>query len=141
MGTKGVNDYPGSRLPRNRSSKKPKRIDDPFSGIIPTIYVMNGVRTEVFTIGQVAKVLNKKPVTLRAWEKKEILPKATYRTPAPQGVQVPGKTLKGRRIYTRKQVDLLLQAVDLFIGDLHPTKVPTDNWNKLKQYLKDNWKK
>lgn len=139
MGAEGVNDYPGKKPPRNRKVKKPKRIDDPFSGIYPTVYFIKGVRTEVFTIGQMAKILNKKPVTLRAWETKGILPKATYRTPAPQGIQVPGKTLKGRRIYTKKQVDLLLKAVDLFMGDLDPRVVSIGNWNKLKQYLKDNW--
>lgn len=140
MGIKGVENYPGKKPPRNRAVHKPKRIDDPFSGIKPATYILRGERVEVFTVGQLAKVIARKAVTVRAWETKGIIPPPTYRTQLPTGKQIPGKSLKGRRLYTRKQVDLILFAVDTYLGDTHPRLVPVAAWNKLKQYIQDNWK-
>jgi hypothetical protein len=32
-------------------------------------------------------------------------------------------------------------AVNTIIGDTDPRVVTAENWNKLKQYITDNWKK
>ena len=141
MGFEGIENYPGKRPPKNRIKRKPKKLDDPFFGVKSSHYVIKGERVEVFTIGQLAKVLGKKTVTVRSWEKKGIIPKPIYRTAPPDRGQLPGVEAKGRRIYTRKQVDLIVFAVSTIIGDTDPRVVTTENWNKLKQYITDNWKK
>lgn len=141
MGFKDIEDFPGKRQPKNRTKHKPKKFDDPFFGIKSSHYVIKGERIEVFTIGQLAKVLGKKTVTVRSWEKKGIIPKPIYRTAPPDRGQLPGVEAKGRRIYTRKQVDLIVFAVSTIIGDTDPRVVTAENWNKLKQYITDNWKK
>lgn len=140
MGIKGIEDYPGKKPPRNRTVRKPKRIDDPFAGIKPATYILRGERVDVYTVGQLAKVIGRKAVTIRAWESRGIIPPTTYRTQLPVGIQAPGKSLKGRRLYTKKQVDLILFAVDTYLGDSNPSVVPATAWNKLKQHIKDNWK-
>jgi len=141
VGFEGIENYPGKRPPKNRIKRKPKKLDDPFFGVKSSHYVIKGERVEVFTIGQLAKVLGKKTVTVRSWEKKGIIPKPIYRTAPPDRGQLPGVEAKGRRIYTRKQVDLIVFAVSTIIGDTDPRVVTTENWNKLKQYITDNWKK
>ena len=95
----------------------------------------------MFTIGQLAKVLGKKTGTVRSWETKGIIPKPIYRTAPPNRGQLPGIEAQGRRIYTRKQVDLIVLAVNTILEGKDPRVVTADNWNKLKQYIKDNWKK
>ena len=141
MGFKGIEDYPGKRPPKIRTKRKPKKLDDPFFGVKSSHYVIKGERLEVFTIGQLAKVLGKKTGTVRSWETKGIIPKPIYRTAPPDRGQLPGVEAKGRRIYTRKQVDLIVFAVNTIIGDTEPRVVTAENWNKLKQYITDNWKK
>jgi len=141
VGTKGIEDYPGKRPPKNRTTRKPKKLDDPFFGVKSSHYVIKGERVEVFTIGQLAKVLGKKTGTVRSWETKGIIPKPIYRTAPPNRGQLPGVEAKGRRIYTRKQVDLIVLAVNTILEGKDPRVVTSDNWNKLKQYIKDNWKK
>ena len=141
MGFKDIEDFPGKRQQKNRTKHKLKKFDDPFFGIKSSHYVIKGERIEVFTIGQLAKVLGKKTVTVRSWEKKGIIPKPIYRTAPPDRGQLPGVEAKGRRIYTRMQVDLIVFAVSTIIGDTDPRVVTAENWNKLKQYITDNWKK
>lgn len=141
MGTKGIEDYPGKRPPKNRTTRKPKKLDDPFFGVKSAHYYIKGERVEVFTIGQLAKVLGKKTGTVRSWETRGIIPKPIYRTAPPNRGQLPGVEAKGRRIYTRKQVDLIVLAVNTILEGKDPRVVTADNWNKLKQYITDNWKK
>lgn len=53
---------------------------------------------EMFLMGALALALNRKPVTLRLWERKGYLPTARYRTPS-NGAPA------GKRLYTRAQVE------------------------------------
>jgi hypothetical protein len=71
----------------------------------PRTIKVNGVpvTVELFTIGALAKAIHKKPVTVRKWMARGILPQAQYRD----------KVVKGagqRRYWTRKQVEAI-QAI------------------------------
>lgn len=113
-------DFPGNRVPKNRpASKKPtfSQVTDRLYGAKSKPYRINGEQIEMFTIGQLGRVLNRKPVTIRMWESRGWIPKATYRTPKPRAAQIPDKNMKGRRLYSRTQVEFLLQAITDFALD------------------------
>jgi len=129
--------YPGSKKPKNR--KEYETLGDPSANVKPTFYTMNGVRIEFYTVGQLAKLLGRRPVTVRMWESRGRIPPATYRSPMPKGEQLPGKKTQGRRLYTRAQVELIIQAVDKFIGN--DPRQRSAKWNEFKKYIKQHWTK
>ena len=144
MGTQGVDDlmslfgdlpeWPGGKPPKNRPTTKRPTDDDQYNGAKPKPYRINGTDMQMFTVGQLALAVNRKAVTIRSWEKQGIIPRATYRTPAPSGPQLPGKPSKGRRLYSQVQVDLILAAIITFrIG----TKTP--DWVGFSNHIKENW--
>jgi hypothetical protein len=146
MGSQSLNDlfgdlpdYPGKKQPKNRQSSKESDSNDPFKFLRTTEYIVRGEKMAFYTIGELAKALNRKPVTLRQWEARGYIPTPTFRTPPPEGTQIPGKTVKGRRLYSRKQVELLIYAVDHF-GLNHP-RTEHQNWVGFKQYVKEQWSK
>ena len=63
----------------------------------PRIYSLCGTRIELFTIGQLATFLDRKPDTMRKWESARVLPPAIYRAPShePRGT---------RHLYSQAQV-------------------------------------
>jgi hypothetical protein len=62
-------------------------------------YVINGVELEMFTIGELAKRLDRQRQTLRKWEKQGIIPQAIYRSGA------------DRRLYTKNQIEAIVNCV------------------------------
>ena len=107
-----LKDYPGKRPPVNRKAKETSGPpdEDPWDAK-PAIYVFNGHSKEFFTIGHLSKALNRSPVTLRSWEKKGLLPRSPYRSPAPKTSFINGPP-KGRRLWTRDQIEGLLQIAE-----------------------------
>lgn len=67
-----------------------------------TIMIARGQEVEFFTIGRLAAALNRRAVTLRAWEAAGILPTSGYHTPSrdPRG---------RRRLYTRAQCEAIIR--------------------------------
>lgn len=94
--------YPGSKRKIEHTEddrSKPKsdalRWDDK-----PRTYKINGVDTEFFTVGHLAIAMNRKPLTIRQWERRGIIPKSTYQRAGRNGSQH-GR----RRLYTRQQIE------------------------------------
>lgn len=94
--------YPGS---------KRKKSDRPAPVVLqaahewdrrPKIFKVSGEDKEFFTIGALAKALNREPVTIRMWMQTGILPEARYRT-SDKGTQA------GRRLWSRAQIEGLVQ--------------------------------
>jgi hypothetical protein len=132
-------DFPGKRAPKNRpDSKKPtdSNITDRLQGAKSKSYRINGEQIEMFTIGQLSNALNRKPVTIRMWESRGWIPKATYRTPKPKGAQIPDKNIKGRRLYSRVQVEFLIQAIHDFALD-----TATADWIGFAKHTANNYPK
>ncbi|MGW0626208.1 MerR family transcriptional regulator [Streptomyces sp. NPDC002758] len=98
--------YPGSTRPlvrhRNRLNTEaaPSAADPGAWDAKPRKYVVAGVETEFFTVGDLAKALGRQPVTIRKWEREGVIPKSTYQSPG-KGGDVRGR----RRLYTRQQVE------------------------------------
>lgn len=71
----------------------------------PQVFKVAGVDREFFTIGNLAQALGRRPVTVRAWESKGVIPKATFRRPSedPRGT---------RRLYTREQIEGIVRIAE-----------------------------
>lgn len=129
-------DYPGKTLPKNRGEVK-KREHTDLSMIRATQFRLSGEVVNMYTIGELARAIGRKPVTIRMWESRGWIPRANYRTPKPAGEQIPGKATKGRRLYTQQQLEFLVKAVELFVLDERDPKT----WDKFRQHVKANWPK
>lgn len=92
--------YPGSKRKIDRTDDEPSKTDADGWDDKPRIYKKNGVDTEFFTVGHLALAMNRKPLTIRQWERKGIIPKSTYQRAGRNGSQH-GR----RRLYTRAQIE------------------------------------
>lgn len=101
-------DYPGRRKPMNRSyvvnAPEPVGWADK-----PLVYKVAGMDMEFFTIGHLAKALGYSVQSIRAWENNALLPKSRYRTPSPRAANQPEHLRKGRRLWTREQIEGILR--------------------------------
>lgn len=132
---KDLPNYPGGKKPKNRGTVTKAHAEDKYNGAKSKKYIINGIERQMYTIGEVAKAVSKSPSTLRVWEHYGWLPKARYRTPTPKTKQLPEKVSKGRRLYSEEQVELLVQAMDLF--NIH--QVNHGDWEGFKKHIKANW--
>lgn len=69
-----------------------------------------GELREFFTIGALAAALHRNPVTIRSWERKRWFPPAYYREVAPPSANLPERVSKGRRLYSRQQIEAVIAA-------------------------------
>lgn len=129
-------DYPGKTPPKNRpTTNKSSLGDEQLGGAKGKEFIISGSKVQLYTVGQVAKALGRKPGTIRMWELKGWIPKATYRSPAPKAETLKGKTPKGRRLYSQAQVECMFTGADRFKID-DPIRA---NWDGFRNYIKDNW--
>lgn len=63
---------------------------------MPKEYTINGRPIHLYEISEVGREIGRDALTLRKWERKGIIPKPLF-------------TFKGRRLYTRGQIDLLVK--------------------------------
>jgi hypothetical protein len=123
--------FPGSRQPITGS---PAGLRDLLGGLSGKTFTIAGKEVELFSISELAEVLNRKPVTLRKWEQKGIIPKATFVKPGanqdPRG---------RRRLYSREQVLALVRLADEegILHDLHKqvtkTQFRTKAWAAFRE--------
>jgi hypothetical protein len=134
MGTEGGLRYPGSRPPIEHGKTKPPT---PTAwDFRPQLWTVNGVETELFTIGSLAAATGLSPISLRRWESEGILPPPSVRTPKPTGTQAQGSKV-GRRLYTRHQIELVVRGIELFkIRDGRKGKA---DWRGFTKYLLLGW--
>lgn len=67
-------------------------------------FTVRGEDVQMFTLGELAAALNRKPVTVRKWETDKVIPRATFVRPG-KGGDVRGR----RRYYTQPQVEGLVR--------------------------------
>lgn len=122
-------DYPGSTPPRNRPGGEAytKRRDARSGEKSYEFTTSEGVKT-FYTIRTIANIFGRKPVTIRSWEDKGIIPRPKFRTPAPRGSHL-GAEPKGRRLYTQDQVDYLVTLCERY-GMLVANKADWDGFKK-----------
>lgn len=128
-------DFPGKTPPKNRPNSKRTLGEEHLNGAKGKEYIINGTAVTLYTVGQVAKALNRKPVTIRMWELNGWIPKANYRSPAPKSETIKGKTPKGRRLYSQSQVECLFTGAERYKID-DPLEA---DWEGFRKHIKDNW--
>jgi intein/homing endonuclease len=138
-------DYPGKTKPKNRveGSSKKVSLDDPFKGVPKRIATIGGVPRELYTVGSVGKILGRSATTIRKWERKGWIPAPTYRTSKASGAKLLNTDSKGYRLYSREQVDVLLEALteNNLTGFRNPSWQDANNWVSFIHYIKANWPK
>lgn len=122
--------FPGSRHPIT----PPPGLPDSLRGEKGKQYTINGKVVELFTISQLASLLGRKPVTIRKWEEKGVIPKATYAKPGAN------KDPRGRRrLYSKNQVEAMVSAAqeEGILHDPHAqiskTKFQAKVWQSFKE--------
>lgn len=101
--------YPGSKQalrpvdPEEIQKARPVAPPIPWDELPARTYTVRGRETEFYTVGSLAKALQREVVTLRKWEQKGYLPAAQYRAP--------GKKAKQDRLYTREQIEGLAKIL------------------------------
>ena len=102
-------DYPGRKKPVNRSTKKAKgdeaSSDTQQWDAKPVYYLVGGERKEFFTISHLAKALGYSVQSIRSWENQGLLARSPYRSPRTSAPVAGGRSNKGKRLWTRQQIE------------------------------------
>lgn len=98
--------------------------------------MIGGVNRQVYTLGSLAKALNRSPKTLRQWMDDDKFPQAPYRLPDTTGSN--GKVYAGRRLYSKAMVEV---AVKIFTsaGLLHADKIDWSVHRNLSDEIAEAW--
>jgi hypothetical protein len=128
-------DFPGKTAPRNRGKVIDNVTHEWLNGLKYQEYAVKGVTRKFYTVGALASALNRKPVTIRSWEAKGWIPPASFRTPAPRSEQIPGKAVKGRRLYSEAQIVFIVEAAMQFnIDDPHQ-----NDWDGFRKHIAEKY--
>jgi len=137
----GLDTAPGSRHARRadtpEAQKKRKQAFGESNGWDenPVIKTLNGVETELFTIGALATALEKQIVTIRLWEKKGYIPIAPYRL---RSKELNGQKVKGNRVYTRELIEITIEEFERR-GLIGSARVEWSKLRDLTSVLLDRW--
>jgi hypothetical protein len=118
-------DYPGRRKPVNREKKEPPPPDTPIWDARPTKGVLNGQVVEFFPISALAKALDYSQNSIRLWETKGLLPRSPYRSQPPKPNAKIKHAAKGRRLWTREQIECILRLAKkhkVILNKVAPTR-------------------
>lgn len=138
----GLETAPGSRQTRRTDTPKAQQRRAQAFGESngwdenPLIKTLNGIETELFTVGALAQALQKQIVTIRLWEQKGYIPIAPYRL---RSKTLNGKKVNGNRVYTRELIEI---AIEEFAkrGLLGSARVEWKNLRDLTEVLVYRWK-
>jgi hypothetical protein len=100
---------------------------------------LRGEKIEVFTVGALAEALGVSTKAIYKWERQRILPPPRYRTEAPKEGPIPGKAPAGRRLYTRLQIEAVIEAAHEANVPRRP-KRPHPNWKLFTALVVRSWK-
>jgi hypothetical protein len=138
----GLDRAPGSKKPRRDDSevavkRRAKALGESNGwDANPVTKYLQGVETEVFTIGALAQALGKQIVTIRLWERKGYIPIAPYRL---RSKVLKGNKVNGNRVYTRRLIEV---AIEEFTkrGLLGSARVEWGLHGDLTETLVSRWK-
>lgn len=107
--------------------------------------VIKGEVVEFFTIGALAAALDRPLVTIRLWIRTGKLPQSFYRMPTqqipvfgPDGKPRGTRELKGRRLYTRGQIEAVIRIAQQH-GILHAPRIKWDEHPTFSLEVADAW--
>ncbi len=103
----------------------------------PRTITIKGVAHEFFYVSALAKALERSTKTIYLWEANGWLPKSRYRTKA-KHENLPGKAAAGRRLYTRKQIEAVIDAAKQ-TGVFDVSRRTHSDWNRFAQLVATAW--
>ncbi len=135
---KNKSTYPGTTPPRNVVAPGNDSLDTSPAAWLNRLpshtFLVNGQPQTFYTVGAIALALGKTAVTIRSWEAKGWLPKAKFRTPPPRKEQIPGKAIKGKRLYSKDQIMFIVEAYERFIV------IPKNpNWDGFRTHIANHY--
>ena len=101
--------HPGRRKPVNRDVVATTKSEPAEWDARPVHYKINGERREFFLISHLAKALGYSVQSIRAWEAQGLLARTPYRSPRTAKPVAGGRSNKGKRLWTRQQVEGIIR--------------------------------
>jgi hypothetical protein len=99
-----------ARAERGAPPSETPAVQEPSWDDHPQHQYLRGEPIEVFPVGALAEAIGVSPKAIYKWERLRIMPPSRYRTQAPEQAPIPGKTAAGRRLYTRAQIEAVIEA-------------------------------
>lgn len=141
---------PGSRHRRTQAPERPAAAGT-YAAVSwdsrPYIKHASGKAIELFAIGALAAALNRPLVTIRLWTRQGRLPQALYRLPTrqvpvygPDGKVNGHKEQKGRRLYTRAQIEAVIRIAGEH-NILHTKRIDWDQHKDFGLQVADAWQR
>jgi hypothetical protein len=131
--------YPGSKRKRKSVTQKPKEPRPTISGewdSQPLVKEINGKSVELFTVGAIAKALNRSFILVRYWNNEGFLPDAPYRMPSKKDKY--GTMRKGNRLYSRAMVEYLVTVFNSS-GLMEAKRIDWKNYRNLTNQIDTAW--
>lgn len=106
----GLDDYyPNSKRKRKAPVVKEVKIDRSWEDEFFLKTLPNGNEVQMYTIGTLAKALERPTKTVRFWITEGYLPTSPYRLPDTVGSN--GKVYQGRRLYSKAMVEAAIEIL------------------------------
>lgn len=131
--------YPNSKRKRRSKTEPKPRVSKnllawdsrPYKKPLP-----NGKEIELFTVGALAKALDRPFSSVKVWNENGYLPTAPYRLPAVKNAR--GVTQNGRRLYSRAMVE---KTVEIFTknGLLGIARIEWSQLREVSLELASSW--
>ncbi len=131
------NFYPGSKRKR-REAPEPVVKDTGWEDEYFEKFLPNGEKVQMYTLGSLAKALERPTKTVRYWVENGQLPTSPYRLPSKVGAN--GKVYVGRRLYSKA---MILATVEIFAraGLLGTDRVDWSTHRNLGDKIAEAWDK
>lgn len=128
--------YPGSKRKRRKS-----KLEKPTVEVVPWEdeffeKFISGKKLKLYTLGSLAKAINRSTATLRKWMEDGKFPESPYRMPDIVGKN--GKTYLGRRLYSKAMVEAVVK-IYTSAGLLHADKVELSTHRNLGDKITEVW--
>lgn len=101
---------------------------------------LRGEEVEVFPVSALAEAVGVSPKAIYKWERLRIMPPARYRTQAPAEGPIPGKAPAGRRLYTRAQIEAVIEAAKESGVTMPRRPGQRPNWKLFTTLVVRSWK-
>ena len=99
-----------ARVERGAPPPETPAVPEPSWDDYPQHKYLRGEQVEMFPVGALAAAIGVTPKAIYKWERLRIMPPSRFRTQAPKASPIPEKTPAGRRLYTRAQIEAVIEA-------------------------------
>jgi hypothetical protein len=101
---------------------------------------LRGEEVEMFPVGALAAAVGVTPKAIYKWERLRILPPSRFRTQPPKQSPIPEKTPAGRRLYTRAQIEAVIEAAHEACVSMPRQTGTRPDWKLFTALVVRSWK-